>query len=105
MATSFYRGHKIFFADGLWCYSDNMQPVRYDKNRQCRKCNECNTKEGHDFCLGTLPGLMNACCGHGRKQAAYIQFMDGFSIHGKNAKTIIRILKFESILSEAKPCQ
>ena len=93
MVKSFYRGHEIFFADGLWCYSDNLQPVRYDKNRSCGKCSLDITKDGHDACLETLPGLMNACCGHGRKKEAYIQFMDGFTIHGKNAVKILKILK------------
>jgi len=40
-------------------------------------CNHCNldpTKEGHDACLGTLPNVMNACCGHGDVNLAYVQF-------------------------------
>ena len=93
MTQSYYRGHKIYFADGLWIYSDTLQPVRYNKNRLCGKCKQDNTAEGHDTCLGTLPGLMNACCGHGKTKEAYIQFLDGFSIHGKKAKIIQEILK------------
>lgn len=106
MTRSYYRGHKIYFADGLWIYYDTLQPVRYNKNRSCGKCNQSNTTKGHDACLKTLPGLMNACCGHGKTREAYIQFLDSFCIHGKNAKKIISILKIElSRNTEAKQCQ
>ncbi len=41
----------------------------------CVKCKKGPTKEGHDGCLGTLPGsIMNACCGHGNNEIAYIQY-------------------------------
>ena len=43
----------------------------------CIKCKKGPTPEGHDGCLGTLPGpIMNACCGHGRDEIAYIQYWD-----------------------------
>ena len=93
MTQSYYRGHKIYFADELWIYSDTLQPIRCNKNRLCGKCKQDNTAEGHDTCLGNLPGLMNACCGHGKTREAYVQFLDGFSIHGKKAKIIQKILK------------
>ena len=40
----------------------------------CGKCKKGPTKEGHDGCLGTLPGVMNACCGHGDINDAYVMF-------------------------------
>jgi len=41
----------------------------------CAICKLTPTPEGHDGCLGTLPGpIMNACCGHGRDSQAYIQY-------------------------------
>ena len=36
---------------------------------------------------------MNACCGHGDIEEAYIQFWDGSCIRGEDAKTIQNILK------------
>jgi len=36
----------------------------------------------HDPCIKNLPGVMNACCGHGVEDG-YIQFEDGRVIHGK----------------------
>lgn len=52
----------------------------------CGKCKKGPTKEGHDGCLGTLPGpIMNACCGHGIDSIAYIQYWDGRRISGTKA--------------------
>lgn len=30
--------------------------------------------DGHDACLGEIPGAVNACCGHGYIDVAYIQY-------------------------------
>ena len=43
-------------------------------DKSCGYCGKDNTPEGHDGCLGTLPGLMNACCGHGIESGTYVQF-------------------------------
>lgn len=52
----------------------------------CAKCNKGPTIEGHDGCLGTLPGnIMNACCGHGNDSQAYIQYFCGKRIAGDEA--------------------
>jgi len=88
------RGHKIECVNGEWVYSDTEEPtVSGNSKRACGVCSEHRTKEGHDACLGTLPGLMNACCGHGVEDEAYVQFLDGFSVHGSDAAGIISILK------------
>lgn len=48
----------------------------------CNHCDKHCTKEGHDACLGTLPGnIMNACCGHGESKEAYIQYHDGKDVN------------------------
>jgi hypothetical protein len=36
---------------------------------------------------------MNACCGHGDIEDAYVQFLDGFSISGEDAIIILEVLK------------
>lgn len=59
----------------------------------CNKCGKPPTPKDHDHCLGTLPGVMNACCGHGNKELAYIQFLDGFVINGNSACIILEELK------------
>jgi len=77
-----YRGHKIICISGQWIFSDTGQPVSENKGRKCGKCELENTKEGHDPCLGTLPGVLNACCGHGNAGESYIVFENGFRISG-----------------------
>ena len=97
MATkSKWHGNEIIFTDGIWVYSDGV-PVSSEKNRKCGHCNSEFTTEGHDACLGTLIGVMNACCGHGVNSEASVQFLDGSMIHGEDAKTILDILKRYSV--------
>lgn len=62
-------------------------------NSPCSRCLKNPDENGHDACLGTLKGLMNACCGHGNDKSAYVQFLDGSCVRGKDAITIIKILK------------
>lgn len=80
-AVRMIRGHRIERHESgeypLMVYSDTKQPVHENLDRPCGKCGKPNTPEGHDACLGTLPGVMNACCGHGDKSAGYVQFIDG----------------------------
>ena len=95
MTTKFkLRGHDIEFVNGKCIYSDTKEPtVDTWQDRPCGICGEFPTKEGHDDCLGTLPGVMNACCGHGNNKDAYVQFIDGFSINSEDAVVILKVLK------------
>lgn len=77
-SRSMLRGHQIYFDGIQWRYADNGLPtVDTFRSRPCGFCWEFETAEGHDHCLGTLPGVMNACCGHGDVTEAYVQFWDG----------------------------
>ncbi len=74
-ARSTWRGHEIVCDEaGLWRYCDTGLPVSEDPNRDCGRCGEPPTSEGHDACLGTIPGAANACCGHGDARDAYVQW-------------------------------
>lgn len=45
-----------------------------------RVCAHCGLGYGaslHDPCLGELPGVLEACCGHGDPSAAYVLHTDG----------------------------
>lgn len=76
------RGHEIEEIDGQFYYVDNGEPtVTTWKDRPCGHCGKHNSPQGHDACLGTLPGVMNACCGHGDANQAYIQFENGVHLH------------------------
>ncbi len=47
---------------------------------QPRVCGHCGLGFGvslHDPCLGTLAGVVEACCGHGNPGLAYVSYADG----------------------------
>jgi hypothetical protein len=79
MATSFKNGHKIYYKDDEWKYSDNDESISI--KRSCVSCGKYETSEGHDACIANLPGVRNACCGHGVEKG-YIQFEDGRVLRG-----------------------
>ena len=57
--------------------------------KNCGHCGKDRTPEGHDGCLGTLPGVMNACCGHGgNAEGAYIQYWDGSCLRDDAAMAV-----------------
>jgi hypothetical protein len=93
MTKSKYRGHDIFCINDEWFYFDTKESISNNINRSCGYCGKPNTEEDHDFCISNLPGVMNACCGHGNNNEAYIQFPDRSSIHGVDAVKIINQLK------------
>lgn len=64
----------------------------------CTQCGLRRTAEGHDGCLGTLPGnVMNACCGHsGHAEGAYIQY--GRLVNGRWVQT--GVLRDDAALAE-----
>ena len=123
MITSTLRGHTIIFdevqqfndGDTLevnyeWCYADTgCEPtLTAQTTKRCgpgeptltaqtpKKCNHCGndaTPKGRDRCLGTLPGVSNACCGHGEAKNAYVQFDDWVCIRGAAALYFFKEMK------------
>ena len=92
--TEKFRGHLVEYDGTQWIYSDDKTPtVEGWKERPCGHCGKHFTPEGHDGCLGTLSGVMNACCGHGVESEAYIQFLDGKCIRGENSIRIMELIK------------
>jgi len=82
-----WRGHQIEkTAFGEWRYTDTKQPVESLPGRDCGHCGKPPTAEDHDACLGTLPGVVNACCGHGEVKSAYVDFDDGRRLSGQAAR-------------------
>jgi hypothetical protein len=56
---------------------------------------------GYDPCLGCLPGVLNACCGHGGEHQPYVLldgggpsklYVDNPSLHGNEALAYFRSL-------------
>ena len=100
-AKSHFRGHEIEYLNGEWVFSDTKEStVTTYETRPCGHCNEYATPEGHDPCLGTLPRVMNACCGHGNVSEAYVQSMDSSCVRGKEALEMIEILRTERAIQK-----
>lgn len=91
---SYLRGHKIELLNGAYVYSDTKEPT-IGNERDCGYCGLANTREGHDGCLGTLPNVMNACCGHGDVKQAYVQFDRNNAIYKDEAVRYIENVKYE----------
>jgi len=71
-ASGFLRGHAMHYDGERWRYDDTGEPTE-GSPRPCGYCNLPDREDGHDACLGELPGVDNACCGHGRPGDAYVQ--------------------------------
>ncbi|WP_018934611.1 hypothetical protein [Gracilibacillus lacisalsi] len=94
VASSHLRGHPIEWNGKEWVYCDTKEStVKTHTERPCGHCGMHATPEGHDACLGTLPGVMNACCGHGQRKEAYVQFEDGSVLRGSRAVGVFKMLK------------
>ena len=87
MKHSTCRGHPIIWEGpddgGGWVYEDTRKalPDRGGKLRQCPKCGALGQGDV-DPCLGVLPGVDSACCGHGDRDESYIRFTTGVAIKG-----------------------
>ena len=85
VARSFYRGWAIESEDGeYWTYTDTGEPVSPEHGGKERPCGKCGRDAlgGIDVCLGLLPGVSNACCGHGARGESYVQFENGVTLRG-----------------------
>lgn len=74
-----------------WRYADTGGLVSEDPDRTCGSCSRANRSDGHDACLGALPHVRNACCGHGLDCDAYVQFDDGQRIEGEAAALYFKL--------------
>lgn len=58
-------------------------------------CGHCKKRCGpsdDDPCIEALPGdVMNACCGHGKPNEAYVQRWGGASVRGDEALAEMRV--------------
>ena len=74
-ATSYIHGHEVIYKDGQWVYADTGELIT--KKRPCVRCGQPATTEGHDACLGQIPGVKHACCGHGKTEPYQITEVSG----------------------------
>lgn len=83
-AQGYFQGYPCHTTDesiAKWQRDNGVNPWLYDDNevstnirRPCPKCGYISEKE--DACLGHLPGVRNACCGHGLYKGS-IEFDNG----------------------------
>lgn len=74
------RGHQFHFS-GIFkngmpeaVFSDNGELL--NQPRSCKKCGRNSVEKEYDACLGKIPGVKAACCGHGYDDG-YILWNDG----------------------------
>ncbi len=71
VACSYFRGHPVVCLAGEASerYADDMTPTvdaeGQSVERPCVQCGLLAAPDGPDPCLGRLPGVSAACCGHG----------------------------------------
>lgn len=73
---SFDRGYKTYYNEEKkeWLYCDDDTSAKVE--RQCKNCGHMPLETGEDWCLGNIPNVKNACCGHGVIEG-YFQLEDG----------------------------
>lgn len=62
------RGHPVRYDGSVWRHADDgsLAPFWSGGNeRPCPKCGLIAEPNGPDPCIGIVPGLVSACCGHG----------------------------------------
>lgn len=85
MSDSF-RGYPIYLDGGAYRFADTGEPTAATyQDRPCGHCGLADSEEGHDGCLGTLTGVVNACCGHGLVDDAYVVLTGGDRLAGAEA--------------------
>ena len=63
-SAGYVRGNLVIYKRRVWRYEDGTR-LDDDPDRPCVRCGRPPTPEGHDACLGHIPGARSACCGHG----------------------------------------
>ena len=67
MAASYWnKGQRV--VDNL--YEDTGESDEIE--RPCARCGEYDTEDGQDACMGYVPGVVSACCGHGVERPVVI---------------------------------
>ena len=78
VATSFVRGHPIFYDENMGWVFKNGSMVG-DVLEVCPRCCQSHLPNDCDYCLRPLQEcnfIVSACCGHSVEQG-YIQLTDG----------------------------
>jgi hypothetical protein len=63
--------------------------TRWGEPGHCSHCG-ADMPTGPDACIGMLPGVKEACCGHGKTGNAYVTLDDGTVLYGTDALRYMR---------------
>ena len=90
--TARLRGHQCIHTDMGWRYADDGELV--DDVRSCAHCGRPPIAVPGivgrvDACIGVVPGVVRACCGHGEPDDAYVVYKDGTTIRGRQAHVLL----------------
>lgn len=82
--VSFWRGYPCKWDGATWVFVDNglETPPCGGALRPCAKCGRTFPLDTPDPCIGLLPGVVSACCGHGIPGEAYAIFDGGLKLTG-----------------------
>lgn len=80
----------------IYCYGERWH---YDDKPLCPHCNEPQTEDGYDSCIGFIEGAMYACCGHHLKRnayktTAYIMWNNGSTKYFDSTDEMLLFLKY-----------
>jgi hypothetical protein len=74
LIKSISNGYSIEHINNEWIYSDTKENINI--KRLCKYCGREQSIEGYDGCLGYIPNVVSACCGHGIEKP-YVVFENG----------------------------
>jgi len=78
VVKSLLNGNTIIYNNDKWVYEDGTS---IKETHPCPKCNKLPTPEGYDACIGYIPDVKYACCGHGVNE--------GYKILNNETKEVI----------------
>jgi hypothetical protein len=102
-----FFGHDIHIYNDIWVFSDTLEPTETTHHsRPCGHCGFIRGEDDHDPCIKSLPYVLNACCGHGDQESAYVMLQDRECYYGEDALRLIEWLKQEKVSPQAfKPIE
>jgi hypothetical protein len=79
----YYGPRTVFYGDDVEWRGLNID---FDVSEPCVSCGGPRQNDKPDPCLGMLPGVWGACCGHGNSEDAYAMLDDGRRLDGPEAQ-------------------
>ena len=107
-SRAYVRGHEVYydFKNETYRYSDDDTEVfmvvsgKVSDERDCPYCELPPGDEQCDACLGLLPGVKAACCGHGDRKSSYVIFNDERELSMSRAEQQRKLVKAWNLAHE-----